>query len=85
MNQVSHFDSRKPSDVCVCAFVSVCEGSEASFIVAVQQHERYPVDLYYLVDVSASMQENLDQVNPPVILTLRQPSSPGYTPSHLPS
>lgn len=38
-------------------------GSEASFIVAVTQLERYPVDLYYLVDVSASMQENLDHVN----------------------
>uniref|UniRef100_A0A667Y754 Integrin beta n=1 Tax=Myripristis murdjan TaxID=586833 RepID=A0A667Y754_9TELE len=31
-------------------------------IVAVNQLERYPVDLYYLVDVSASMQENLDQL-----------------------
>lgn len=37
-------------------------GSEASFIVSVKQLERYPVDLYYLVDVSASMQENLDHV-----------------------
>ncbi|CAB1350608.1 unnamed protein product [Coregonus sp. 'balchen'] len=37
-------------------------GAEASVIVAVQQLERYPVDLYYLVDVSASMQENLDQL-----------------------
>lgn len=40
----------------------VCLGSEASFIVAVKQLERYPVDLYYLVDVSASMQENLNHV-----------------------
>lgn len=31
-------------------------------MVAVKQLERYPVDLYYLVDVSASMQENLDHV-----------------------
>lgn len=30
--------------------------------MAVKQLERYPVDLYYLVDVSASMQENLDHV-----------------------
>lgn len=37
-------------------------GSEASIIVAVKQLERYPVDLYYLVDVSASMQENLDHL-----------------------
>uniref|UniRef100_A0AAZ3R4N0 Integrin beta n=1 Tax=Oncorhynchus tshawytscha TaxID=74940 RepID=A0AAZ3R4N0_ONCTS len=37
-------------------------GAEASVVVAVQQLERYPVDLYYLVDVSASMQDNLDQL-----------------------
>lgn len=37
-------------------------GSEASFVVEVQQLERYPVDLYYLVDVSASMQDNLDRL-----------------------
>uniref|UniRef100_A0A3Q2XTV1 Integrin beta n=1 Tax=Hippocampus comes TaxID=109280 RepID=A0A3Q2XTV1_HIPCM len=37
-------------------------GSEASFVVAVKQLPRYPVDLYYLVDVSASMQENLDHL-----------------------
>lgn len=29
----------------------------------VKQLQRYPVDLYYLVDVSASMQENLDHVS----------------------
>ncbi|KAK9958128.1 hypothetical protein ABG768_012302 [Culter alburnus] len=37
-------------------------GSEASFVIEVQQLERYPVDLYYLVDVSASMQDNLDRL-----------------------
>ncbi|TSO47165.1 Integrin beta-8 [Bagarius yarrelli] len=37
-------------------------GNEASFVVEVKQLELYPVDLYYLVDVSASMQENLDQL-----------------------
>ncbi|XP_062846877.1 integrin beta-8 [Trichomycterus rosablanca] len=37
-------------------------GSEVSFIVEVQQLELYPVDLYYLVDVSASMQDNLDRL-----------------------
>uniref|UniRef100_A0A672M8Z6 Integrin beta n=1 Tax=Sinocyclocheilus grahami TaxID=75366 RepID=A0A672M8Z6_SINGR len=37
-------------------------GGEASFVVEVQQSERYPVDLYYLVDVSASMQDNLDRL-----------------------
>lgn len=44
--------------LCVCVLL----GSEASFTVAVKQLERYPVDLYYLVDVSASMQENLNHV-----------------------
>ena len=48
--------------VCVCVYVCVAPGSEASFRVDVKQLERYPVDLYYLVDVSASMQENLDHV-----------------------
>lgn len=38
-------------------------GSEASFVVEVQQLERYLVDLYYLVDVSASMQDNLERLN----------------------
>uniref|UniRef100_A0A3P8XDH8 Integrin beta n=1 Tax=Esox lucius TaxID=8010 RepID=A0A3P8XDH8_ESOLU len=42
--------------------VTVRPGSEARVTVAVRQLERYPVDLYYLVDVSASMQENLDQL-----------------------
>ncbi|KAM4631511.1 integrin beta-8 [Polymixia lowei] len=42
--------------------ITLKPGSEASFIVAVNQLESYPVDLYYLVDVSASMQENLDQL-----------------------
>lgn len=46
--------------MCVC--VCVHPGSEVSFMLSVQQLERYPVDLYYLVDVSASMQENLDHV-----------------------
>ncbi|XP_059899083.1 integrin beta-8 isoform X1 [Gadus macrocephalus] len=47
-----------PSDI----QVTLRPGSEASFIVAVSQLQRYPVDLYYLVDVSASMKENLDQL-----------------------
>ncbi|KAM9738498.1 integrin beta-8 [Menidia menidia] len=42
--------------------ITLRPGSEASFIVAVKQLERYPVDLYYLVDVSASMQDNLDHL-----------------------
>ncbi|KAM8840692.1 integrin beta-8 isoform 2-T2 [Spinachia spinachia] len=42
--------------------ITLRPGSEASVIVAVKQLERYPVDLYCLVDVSASMQENLDHL-----------------------
>uniref|UniRef100_A0AAQ5YBQ1 Integrin beta n=1 Tax=Amphiprion ocellaris TaxID=80972 RepID=A0AAQ5YBQ1_AMPOC len=42
--------------------INLRPGAEASFIVSVKQLEHYPVDLYYLVDVSASMQENLDHL-----------------------
>ncbi|XP_075962480.1 integrin beta-8 [Anarhichas minor] len=42
--------------------ITLRPGSEASVVVAVKQLERYPVDLYCLVDVSASMQENLDHL-----------------------
>ncbi|KAI1886187.1 hypothetical protein AGOR_G00211410 [Albula goreensis] len=42
--------------------VQLRPGSESSFVVEVQQLERYPVDMYYLVDVSASMQDNLDRL-----------------------
>ncbi|XP_070702620.1 integrin beta-8 [Pempheris klunzingeri] len=42
--------------------ITLRPGSEASVVVAVKQLKRYPVDLYYLVDVSASMQENLDHL-----------------------
>ncbi|KAM9776379.1 integrin beta-8 isoform X1 [Syngnathus typhle] len=42
--------------------LTLAPGSEATFVVAVKQLARYPVDLYYLVDVSASMQENLDHL-----------------------
>ncbi|KAG5264333.1 hypothetical protein AALO_G00252570 [Alosa alosa] len=38
-------------------------GSAASFVVEVQQLDRYPVDLYYLVDVSASMKDNLERLD----------------------
>ncbi|XP_076006195.1 integrin beta-8 [Genypterus blacodes] len=47
-----------PSDISI----TLTPGSEVSFTVAVTQLQRYPVDLYYLVDVSASMQENLDHL-----------------------
>ncbi|XP_034016876.1 integrin beta-8 [Thalassophryne amazonica] len=42
--------------------ITLTAGSEASFIVAVKQLQLYPLDLYYLVDISASMQENLDHL-----------------------
>lgn len=45
--------------MCILVFA----GSQASFVVEVRQLERYPVDLYYLVDVSASMKDNLERLN----------------------
>uniref|UniRef100_A0A1A8BUL9 Integrin beta n=1 Tax=Nothobranchius kadleci TaxID=1051664 RepID=A0A1A8BUL9_NOTKA len=42
--------------------ITLRPGSQASFVVAVKQLQRYPLDLYYLVDVSASMQENLNHL-----------------------
>ncbi|XP_067865176.1 integrin beta-8 isoform X2 [Heterodontus francisci] len=38
-------------------------GSEASFIVKVRQLNDYPVDLYHLVDTSASMVANLERLH----------------------
>ncbi|KAH0627404.1 hypothetical protein JD844_003046 [Phrynosoma platyrhinos] len=38
-------------------------GSEASFMLKVHPLEKYPVDLYYLVDVSASMHKNIEKLN----------------------
>lgn len=58
--------------------VSVFLGSEASFIVSVKQLEQYPVDLYYLVDVSASMQENLDHVGVDTFCCHSLPSSESW-------
>lgn len=55
----------------VYIYVCVILGGEASVIVAVKQLVRYPVDLYYLVDVSASMKENLDHVRA-ALLTFSQ-------------
>uniref|UniRef100_A0A3B4B444 Integrin beta n=1 Tax=Periophthalmus magnuspinnatus TaxID=409849 RepID=A0A3B4B444_9GOBI len=52
-----------PQDISVHlgpGFGSVCIFTRV--VVAVKQLERYPVDLYSLVDVSASMQENLDHL-----------------------
>ncbi|XP_077158658.1 integrin beta-8 isoform X2 [Paroedura picta] len=43
--------------------IQLHEGSEASFILKVRPLEKYPVDLYYLVDVSASMHKNIEKLN----------------------
>ncbi|KAJ7396284.1 integrin subunit beta 8 [Pitangus sulphuratus] len=37
--------------------------SEANFMLKVRPLEKYPVDLYYLVDVSASMHNNIEKLN----------------------
>ncbi|KAG7245021.1 hypothetical protein INR49_023587 [Caranx melampygus] len=58
VNATSSTTQVSPQDVSV----TLRPGGEASVIVAVKQLARYPVDLYYLVDVSASMQENLDHL-----------------------
>lgn len=42
--------------------VRVPAGAEVSVTVEVKQLELYPVDMYCLVDVSASMQANLDRL-----------------------
>ncbi|XP_072506974.1 integrin beta-8 isoform X5 [Notamacropus eugenii] len=38
-------------------------GAEASFMMKVHPLQKYPVDLYYLVDVSASMHNNIEKLN----------------------
>ncbi|XP_049654659.1 integrin beta-8 isoform X4 [Accipiter gentilis] len=43
--------------------VQLRPGSEANFILRVRPLEKYPVDLYYLVDVSASMHNNIEKLN----------------------
>ncbi|XP_054847945.1 integrin beta-8 [Eublepharis macularius] len=43
--------------------VQLHPGFEASFMLKVRLLEKYPVDLYYLVDVSASMHKNIEKLN----------------------
>ncbi|XP_069504575.1 integrin beta-8 [Ambystoma mexicanum] len=43
--------------------VQLSPGAETNVIVKVRRLEKYPVDLYYLVDVSASMHSNIEQIN----------------------
>ncbi|KAM8967372.1 integrin beta-8 [Pelodytes ibericus] len=38
-------------------------GATTNFMLRVQRLEKYPVDLYYLVDVSASMQKSIEKLN----------------------
>ncbi|XP_051819161.1 integrin beta-8 isoform X1 [Antechinus flavipes] len=38
-------------------------GAEASFMLKIHPLQKYPVDLYYLVDVSASMHNNIEKLN----------------------
>lgn len=38
-------------------------GAEANFVLQIRTLEKYPVDIYYLVDVSASMQKNIEKLN----------------------
>uniref|UniRef100_A0A8C5RXS1 Integrin beta n=1 Tax=Laticauda laticaudata TaxID=8630 RepID=A0A8C5RXS1_LATLA len=45
------------------ASVHLRPGSEASFMLKVRPLEKYPVDLYYLVDVSASMHRHIERLN----------------------
>ncbi|XP_074196927.1 integrin beta-8 isoform X4 [Rhinolophus sinicus] len=38
-------------------------GAEANFMLKIHPLKKYPVDLYYLVDVSASMHNNIEKLN----------------------
>uniref|UniRef100_A0A8I3WHF1 Integrin beta n=1 Tax=Callithrix jacchus TaxID=9483 RepID=A0A8I3WHF1_CALJA len=38
-------------------------GAEANFMLRIHPLKKYPVDLYYLVDVSASMHNNIEKLN----------------------
>lgn len=43
--------------------VQLHPGAEANFMLKVRPLKKYPVDLYYLVDVSASMHNNIEKLN----------------------
>lgn len=45
-----------------CAFPSLRLGAQTWFEVQVRQVEDYPVDLYYLMDLSLSMKDDLDTI-----------------------
>lgn len=44
-------------------FLQLRPGAEANFMLKVHLLKKYPVDLYYLVDVSASMHNNIEKLN----------------------
>lgn len=44
-----------------CDFV-FCIGSQVNFQVKIQHTDDYPVDLYYLMDLSASMFDDLQKI-----------------------
>nr|XP_033786815.1 integrin beta-8 isoform X2 [Geotrypetes seraphini]XP_033786816.1 integrin beta-8 isoform X2 [Geotrypetes seraphini] len=43
--------------------IQLYPGAEANFTLTIRRLEKYPVDLYYLVDVSASMSESIVNLN----------------------
>ncbi|KAM4689044.1 integrin beta-8 [Discoglossus pictus] len=43
--------------------VHLRQGAKVNFMVTVHRLEKYPVDLYYLVDVSASMHKSIEKLN----------------------
>ncbi|XP_036183845.1 integrin beta-8 isoform X3 [Myotis myotis] len=43
--------------------VQLRPGAEANFMLKIHPLKKYPVDLYYLVDVSASMHNNIEKLN----------------------
>ncbi|XP_067602287.1 integrin beta-8 isoform X1 [Pseudorca crassidens] len=43
--------------------IQLRQGAEANFMLKIHPLKKYPVDLYYLVDVSASMHNNIEKLN----------------------
>ncbi|KAF4019989.1 hypothetical protein G4228_012059, partial [Cervus hanglu yarkandensis] len=43
--------------------IQLHQGAEANFMLKIHPLKKYPVDLYYLVDVSASMHNNIEKLN----------------------
>lgn len=45
-----------------CPYITLTIGEPAKFQITVQPAEDYPVDLYYLMDMSLSMEDDLDNL-----------------------